>query len=161
MRSELCKADSSESEKASSSAPLFRTCCATSARSQPATRRSGAYLRSARAKEPPIRPVPRMVTRWIKCGDIGRTSLQWTVYSSQSEKEQKYWRGDAGHAKKGSTLTFHCMWRRIEELVEKPRIRHSERSLRSEESLFSWHFDHRVIPRFARNDGDTCSSATC
>src|SRR5208337_4188581 len=27
------------------------------------------------------------------------------------------------------------------ELAEKPRIRHSERSLRSEESLFSWHSD--------------------
>jgi hypothetical protein len=28
------------------------------------------YLRRARAKEPPIRPVPRTVAREIRCGDI-------------------------------------------------------------------------------------------
>src|SRR5246127_561151 len=43
-----------------------------SGRSQPEMCRSVAYLRRARAKEPPIRPVPRMVARVIRCGDMRR-----------------------------------------------------------------------------------------
>src|ERR1700680_3105697 len=56
--------------KASSMTLRDRAWLTISGRSQPEMCRSVAYLRSARAKEPPIRPVPRMVTREIKCGDI-------------------------------------------------------------------------------------------
>src|SRR5579859_3929911 len=47
--------------------------------------RSVAYLRRASAKEPPIRPVPRMVVREIRCGDMS----ELTVDSLQSKAGKK------------------------------------------------------------------------
>jgi hypothetical protein len=46
------------------------------------------YLRRASAKEPPIRPVPRIVTRLIRWGGIG-ASRQPTAYSRQPGKERE------------------------------------------------------------------------
>src|SRR5260370_35605242 len=43
------------------------------------------YLRRDRAKEPPIRPVPRMVARVIRCGDMS----ELTVDSLQSKAGKK------------------------------------------------------------------------
>src|SRR5882672_2571790 len=43
--------------------PELFSWCATSSRSQPAMIMSGVYFRRALAKEPPMRPVPRMATR--------------------------------------------------------------------------------------------------
>src|SRR5258707_14600964 len=56
-----------------------------SGRSQPEICRSVAYLRRDRAKEPPIRPVPRMVARVIRCGDMS----ELTVDSLQSKAGKK------------------------------------------------------------------------
>ncbi len=56
-----------------------------SGRSQPERCRSVVYLRRARAKEPPIRPVPRMVARVIRCGDMS----ELTVDSLQSKAGKK------------------------------------------------------------------------
>src|ERR1700741_2330301 len=47
-------------------APDLRASRTISGRSHPTTAMSRVYLRSARAKEPPIRPVPRMVTRLMR-----------------------------------------------------------------------------------------------
>src|SRR6266849_604854 len=56
-----------------------------SGRSQPEMSRSVAYLRRARAKEPPMRPVPRMVARVIRCEDMS----ELTVDSLQSKAGKK------------------------------------------------------------------------
>src|ERR1700731_333734 len=70
MRSAARSAGARSPVKASSIALAERAWLTTSERSQPEMCRSVAYLRSASANEPPIRPVPRMVAREIKCGDI-------------------------------------------------------------------------------------------
>src|SRR6267143_4701966 len=62
-------------------APHFCASRTTWGRSQPEMCIWVVYLRSARAKDPPMRPVPSMVTREMRCGDI--ESFQLSVVSSQ------------------------------------------------------------------------------
>src|SRR4051812_26804293 len=70
MRSASRRAGARSPEKDASTIPRERASLTISGRSQPEMCRSVAYLRRASAKEPPIRPVPRMVAREMRWGDI-------------------------------------------------------------------------------------------
>src|SRR5260370_14398374 len=85
MRAAVRSAGARWSVKASSRILGERASRTISGRSQPEMCRSVAYLRRARAKEPPIRPVPRMVARVIRCGDMS----ELTVDSLQSKAGKK------------------------------------------------------------------------
>src|ERR1700737_4736348 len=81
-------------------APQFCAPRTTSGRSQPEMCIAAVYLRSARAKEPPMRPVPRMVTREMRWGVIESFfSCQLLVLSPRNKSDDKCYRRDAEHAK--------------------------------------------------------------
>src|SRR3984893_14985010 len=79
---------------------LERAWLAVSGRSQAEMCRSVVYLRRARAKEPPIRPVPRIVARVIRCGDMCLPTA--TVRSRRRRKDNAETQRAQSFAEKGA-----------------------------------------------------------
>src|SRR6267154_438406 len=108
MRSALRSARASSPVKPSSMTLRTRAWLMISGRSQPEICTSVVYLRRASAKEPPIRPVPRMVARVMRCGDMSELTVD--SLPSKAGKKITQRRGERKGSGRGFGEKVECTW---------------------------------------------------